>query len=95
MNCAGLYSDEIARMVDKDSKIKIIPRKGEEYILNKKQKNLAHHIIFPLPTGTTKGTLIIPTVDETLMVGPTADSIEDKEDVTTTASGLKRVFEKA
>lgn len=36
MNCAGLYSDEIARMVDKDSKIKIIPRKGEEYILNKK-----------------------------------------------------------
>lgn len=62
-------------MVDKDSKIKIVPRKGEEYILNKKQKNLAHHIIFPLPTGTTKGTLIIPTVDETIMVGPTADSI--------------------
>ena len=29
------------------------------------------------------------------MVGPTADFIEDKEDVTTTASGLKRVFEKA
>lgn len=41
MNCAGLYSDEIARMVDKDSKIKIIPRKGEEYILNKKIKEFS------------------------------------------------------
>lgn len=29
------------------------------------------------------------------MVGPTADLLEDKEDLTTTNDGLKRIFDKA
>lgn len=36
INCAGLYADVIAKMVDPNTSIKICPRKGEEYLLNKK-----------------------------------------------------------
>lgn len=83
VNAAGLFADEISRMIDKDSKINIMPRKGEEYLLNKDFRNLVSRIIFPLPTAQSKGTLVIPTVDGTIMVGPTAVDQQDKFDLAT------------
>jgi glycerol-3-phosphate dehydrogenase len=38
-----------------------------------------------------KGVLVSPTVDGNLLVGPTAEDIDDKEDTTTTAKGLATV----
>jgi glycerol-3-phosphate dehydrogenase len=38
-----------------------------------------------------KGILVSPTVDGNLLLGPTAENIEDKEDKSTTAEGLARV----
>ena len=68
----------------------IRPRKGEEYMLDKRLKGLVRRLVFPLPTKTTKGTLIIPTFDGTIMVGPTAEDVEDREDVSTTRRGAPR-----
>jgi glycerol-3-phosphate dehydrogenase len=47
-----------------------------------------------VPTSATKGVLISPTVYGNVLLGPTADNIEDKQDTATTASGLKTVWEK-
>lgn len=94
VNAAGLYADEIAAMVGITS-FTIRPRKGEEYLLDKRVGELVKRIIFPVPTPTSKGMLIIPTVDGPVMVGPTAEEVENKEDFSTTTEGLKRVFEHA
>ncbi|MCD4812774.1 FAD-dependent oxidoreductase [bacterium] len=91
VNAAGLYADTIAGMVG-ITDIVIHPRKGEEYLLDKKSEPLANHLIFPLPTPTSKGTLMIKTSDGNPMIGPTAESVSDKEDLSTTDEGLARVL---
>ena len=78
INAAGNFSDDLARMVG-DNSIEIIPRKGEYYLLDKSVGNLAVHTIFQCPNEMGKGILVSPTVDGNLLVGPTAEDIDDKE----------------
>jgi glycerol-3-phosphate dehydrogenase len=92
INAAGLYGDDIAKLVGADN-FKIKPRKGEEYILDKRLDNINNHIIFPTPTPTSKGVLVIKTIEGSTMIGPTAEDIEDKEDTRTTEAGLKKILE--
>lgn len=92
LNCAGLFADEVAEMAGARD-FAICPRKGEEYLLDSSQQWLVRRLIFPVPSRTTKGTLIIPTYDGTIMVGPTAINTDDKYDVTTTVAGADEVFE--
>ena len=92
INAAGLFADGIARMA-KD-KFTFTPRKGEEYILDKKEKGLVRHVIFPIPKKETKGVLIIPTVDGNIMIGPTSEIVDNKFDLSTTRGGLQMILEK-
>ncbi len=94
VNAAGTYADVINNMVSK-SKVHIHPRRGEYYILDKKYKDAFHAVMFQLPTKMGKGTLIAPTVDGTVLLGPTAEDIEDKEDKRTTAEGLDKALRQA
>jgi glycerol-3-phosphate dehydrogenase len=92
VNAAGLFADEVARMAGADG-FDLRARKGEEYLLDKRLRGYVTRLIFPMPTATSKGILIIPTYDGTLMVGPTAHWT-DKHDLTTTAEGAEEVFSK-
>lgn len=92
LNAAGLYADAIADMAGVGD-FRIRPRKGEEYLLDKRLQGFVKRVIFPSPTPVSKGILVIPTFDGTLMVGPTAEFVDDKTDLTTTASGGQQVFE--
>ena len=94
INAAGLYADEISAMAGVNN-FKIRPRKGEEFLLDKKKENLTRHLLFPLPSKTSKGILVTRTSDGNPMIGPTAEEIEDKEDLSTTEDGLKKVLEGA
>lgn len=94
VNSAGLYADEIAKFVG-ITNFKIVPRKGEEYLLDRRVGTLIKRVIFPCPTSNSKGMLVIPTVDGPVMVGPTALDTEDKNDWATTRDGLKEVFTQA
>jgi glycerol-3-phosphate dehydrogenase len=91
VNAAGLYADEVARMAGVGT-FTISGRKGEEYLLDKRLAGLVTSIIFPCPTATSKGTLVTPTFDGTIMVGPTAEATDDKDDTTTTPEGAAQVF---
>jgi len=91
VNAAGLFADEISAMAGA-ADFKITPRKGEEYLLDKKREHIANHIIFPLPTPDSKGILIIRTSDGNPMIGPTAHATEDKSDLSTTDEGLAEVL---
>ncbi|MDD5207851.1 MAG: NAD(P)/FAD-dependent oxidoreductase [Elusimicrobiales bacterium] len=91
VNAAGLYADEISAMAGAPT-FKITPRKGEEYLLDKKREHLSNHILFPLPSATSKGVLVIKTADGNPMIGPTAHDVEDKADLSTTEEGLEEVL---
>jgi len=86
INCAGCHSDEIARMVGDDS-FTITPRRGEYILLDREAGDTAKHTIFRCPSNMGKGVLVSPTVDGNLLMGPTAENLEDKEDKTTTPEG--------
>lgn len=50
INCAGLYSDKVARMNDESiDDIKIIPFRGEYYKLKKDREYLVKNLIYPVP----------------------------------------------
>jgi len=48
INCAGLYSDKIARMTSKVN-VKIIPFRGEYFKLVKEKEYLVKNLIYPVP----------------------------------------------
>jgi len=91
INAAGLFADDISKMVGV-SDFKISPRKGEEFILDKKREHIANHLLFPLPSKVSKGVLVIKTADGNPMIGPTAEDSSDKEDLATSDEGLKKVL---
>lgn len=91
VNAAGVYADTIHNMVS-DRKMQIVPRRGEYCLMDKAAGNLVHSTIFQLPSRLGKGVLVTPTVHGNLLVGPTADDVEGKEEVNTTAEGLARVL---
>jgi len=92
INAAGLYADDIAELAGART-FTIRARKGEEYLLDKRLNGYVSRVIFPCPTPVSKGILVIPTYDGTLMVGPTAEFVDDKDDDTTSVDGAREVFE--
>ena len=87
VNAAGLYSDELDRHAGHDG-FTITPRRGELIVYDKLARPLLNHIVLAVPTGTTKGVLVAPTVFGNLLVGPTAQDIQRKDDTSSTAEGL-------
>lgn len=90
-NCAGLFSDEIARLFGDDS-FDVHPRKGEYILLDTECGTLVSHTLFCVPTKLGKGILVTPTVDSNLLLGPTSVDREDKEDRDTTSEGFAAIL---
>jgi glycerol-3-phosphate dehydrogenase len=87
VNAAGLRSDELNRLVGHDG-FTVTPRRGELIVFDKLSRPLLNHIVLAVPTGTTKGVLVSPTVFGNLILGPTAEDVERKDDTSSTAAGL-------
>ena len=91
VNTAGVYAGKIAELFGDDSII-IEPRKGEEYLLDRRLHGLVTRTVFPLPTEISKGILVIPTVDGNIMIGPTAYPAVCLEDTSTHISSWDEVY---
>ncbi len=91
VNAAGLGADRVAELAGVRT-FTLRARKGEEYLLDKRVGGLVSRIVFPCPTPTSKGILVIPTFDGTLMVGPTATEVDDRDDLSTTDEGAAAIF---
>ena len=94
INAAGVYADRFHNMVS-EKKIHITPRKGEYCLLDKSAGSHVSHTVFALPGKFGKGVLVTPTVHGNLLIGPTAQDIEDKEGTNTTREGLDQVLVKS
>ncbi len=95
INAAGVFGDVVSRMAGIDY-YTIIPRKGEYILLEPHPSYNVNHIIFPIPTRESKGVLVTPTETGDILLGPTAENMEEefKEDTTTTVEGLREIIKK-
>lgn len=94
INAAGVYSDKVGALFG-DNEYKIISRKGEYFLFDKKIGGLVSHVVFQCPTKMGKGVLISPTVHGNVIVGPNAVDIDDKDDCSTTARGAIEILNTA
>jgi L-2-hydroxyglutarate oxidase len=49
VNCAGLYSDRVARLCGVEPGVRIVPFRGEYYELKPEAARLCKHLIYPVP----------------------------------------------
>ena len=94
VNAAGVYADKFHNMVSND-KMTIVARRGDYYLLDKTAGKHVSRTIFTLPNEFGKGVLVSPTVHGNLIVGPTANDIDDKEGTNTTRAELDEVTVKS
>jgi glycerol-3-phosphate dehydrogenase len=94
VNAAGLFSDEVNAQVG-INKYKVTPRRGQLIIFDKLARPLVNHVLLPVPTSKTKGVLISPTVYGNILLGPTAEDLNDKTATETTEDGLNFILSKA
>lgn len=94
VNCAGLYSDKVARMnADVDSKI--VPFRGEYYELIPEKEYLVNHLIYPVPDPNFPflGVHFTRMINGGREAGPNAVLAYAREGYTKTDISLKELFE--
>ncbi|MFJ3526755.1 NAD(P)/FAD-dependent oxidoreductase [Streptomyces sp. NPDC090132] len=93
INAAGLHADEIDRLLGHDA-FTVTPRRGQLIVYDKLARDLVRHILLPVPTAAGKGVLVAPTVFGNVLLGPTAEELDDKAATESTEEGLALLREK-
>lgn len=91
ISASGVFSDHVAGMIEHDVPYRILPRKGEYYVLDRKARDRFHHVLYPLPTDKGKGVLIVPQVHGNILLGPTSAFTEQKDKASTTREGMRQI----
>lgn len=94
INAAGVHADDISRSAGDDS-FSITPRKGEYILFDRKVGNLVNTVVFPAPSKFSKGILVCPTVHGNIFIGPNAQEIANKEDISTSPTGMSEIIDRA
>lgn len=91
--CAGVFSDELHNQIS-DTKVKIQARRGEYYLLDHEKELKFKHTIFQVPNKMGKGVLVSPTTHGNIILGPSAEDIDEKDATETVRAYLDNVLEK-
>ena len=93
VNSAGLYSDHISEMAGVPG-YKIYPCRGEYFILDKIAGELLDIPVYPAPKPGIGGlgVHLTPTIDGNLIIGPSAEYIDDKDDYSSTGPVRDQLF---
>jgi glycerol-3-phosphate dehydrogenase len=94
VNAAGLGAGRVARLVG-DESFDVYPRKGEFLVFDPPGGQPLERILLPLPSETTKGVLVFPTVDGKVVAGPTAVDQEDPDDWSVRPEARAEIMAKA
>ncbi|MGI6211850.1 MAG: NAD(P)/FAD-dependent oxidoreductase [Anaerovoracaceae bacterium] len=92
INAAAIYADKIAQSVGFCDYYNY-PRTGQFFVLDKNMPYMPSHIIVPLPTPISRGRLITPTIHGNLLIGPSADNMQDREDTKTDSKTLNSIID--
>jgi glycerol-3-phosphate dehydrogenase len=90
VNAAGLWADEVASLMG-DSSFQLRPRKGQFIIVE--EDHGVSQILLPVPNRISKGILVTPIVFGGVLLGPTAEEVTSKADLSTTEQGLQQIRE--
>ncbi|MFH8565694.1 FAD-dependent oxidoreductase [Streptomyces sp. NPDC017988] len=93
VNAAGLHADAVDRLLGHDD-FTVNPRRGQLIVFDKFARGLLTHILLPVPTALGKGVLVAPTVYGNVLLGPTAEDLDDKTATGTSAEGIAALREK-
>ncbi len=93
VNAAGLGGDMLDALFG-HHRFQLNPRKGELFVFDKLARPKVPVIVLPVPSKVGKGVLISPTIYGNVMLGPTAEDMEDRADTSTTEQGLEFLLEK-
>ncbi|MFF8946859.1 FAD-dependent oxidoreductase [Streptomyces sp. NPDC014864] len=87
VNAAGLHADTLdAELGHRD--FTVTPRRGQLIVFDRLARPLVRHILLPVPTALGKGVLVAPTVHGNVLLGPTAEDLDDRRATGSTAEGL-------
>jgi glycerol-3-phosphate dehydrogenase len=93
VNAAGLGSDQIDKMFGRD-RFHVTPRRGELFVFDKLARPLVNKIVLPVPTARGKGVLVSPTIYGNVMLGPTAEDLDDRTATGTSEAGCDFLLSK-
>ena len=94
VNCAGLHSAEVAALAGLD-RYQIYPCRGEYFILDK--TDVLPMPIYPAPKAGIGGlgVHLTPTIHGNLIIGPSAEYIEDPADTASTQAVMDKLWAEA
>lgn len=74
VNCAGLFSDRVAKLADVDPEVQIVPFRGEYYELVPEKRYLVKQLIYPVPNPNFPflGVHFTRMIDGSIHAGPNA-----------------------
>jgi len=96
VNAAGLNCREIVSMLEEPN-FHVYPCRGEYLVLDKNYRSLIKSMIYPVPEKDSGvlGVHLTPTIEGNILVGPSAEFIDDLDDKRTTKETMKTLFNKA
>jgi len=97
INAAGNLSDKVARMADPEFPFTLYPCRGEYHILDKQHSDLLDLAVYPVPPrdGSGLGVHLTPTMNGNILIGPSTEYIEGREDVATTERTMQQLLKEA
>lgn len=96
VNSAGLYCDKISAMLGVN-KYTLYPCKGEYYILDRLAGNLLDIPVYPAPKSGIGGlgVHLTPTIDGNIIIGPSAEYLDERDDYGTTSEIMSKLLAEA
>ena len=96
INCAGLFADHISEMAGVPG-YHLYPCRGEYFILDKVAESLLPMPVYPAPKPGIGGlgVHLTPTIDGNIIIGPSAEYIDDNSDYACTAPVMDKLFSEA
>ena len=96
VNSAGLFCGRISAMLGVD-KYRIYPCRGQYYILDKVADSLLDIPVYPVPRPGIGGlgVHLTPTIDGNIIIGPSAEYIDENDDYASTPEIMDKLFSEA
>ena len=94
VNAAGVNCREIVSMLEEPD-FQVYPCRGEYLVLDKNYSSLVNSMIYPVPVKElgVLGVHITPTIEGNILLGPSAEFIDDPYDRRTTNEIMKNLFQ--
>ena len=95
INCAGLFSDQVAELAGTKRQVRIVPFRGEYYMLKEQAHHLVKNLIYPVPDPRYPflGVHFTRSIDGDIEAGPNAVLAWAREGYKKTDVNLKEMWD--